>query len=63
VAGEPLYGRQVDAGAQREVVAQVAESVEPVRIGRGVYEARLTWTPLGEFLGRLRDALAQAEAA
>jgi hypothetical protein len=46
-----------DPAAVRAMLGHLFESVEPVRLGRGVYEARLVWTPFGERLSKAAAAL------
>lgn len=46
-----------DPAAVREMLGHLFESVEPVRLGRGVYEARLVWTPFGERISKAAAAL------
>jgi hypothetical protein len=33
--------------AVRQALGVLVERVEPVRVGRGKYEARIDWTPIG----------------
>lgn len=49
-----------DVAAQRDVVALLVERVVPERIARGVYTARLVWTPLGRALGALPGLIVAA---
>lgn len=45
--------RGADVPAQREVLAALLERVAPVRTGYGKYQARITWSPLGQALEAL----------
>jgi site-specific DNA recombinase len=45
--------RHGDVAAQREVLRLLVDHIEPVRIKRGRYRVRITWTPLGEALATL----------
>jgi DNA invertase Pin-like site-specific DNA recombinase len=45
-------------GPVRQALGVLVERVEPVRLGRGAYEARVAWSPIGEML--LGAALAVA---
>lgn len=54
-----LVGAQ--PAAVRDVLGALLESVEPVRLGRGEYEARPTWTPLGRELFWLAAGLASSD--
>jgi hypothetical protein len=39
---------RAEPAAVREALGQLLEYVEPVKLGRGIYEARLVWTALGQ---------------
>ena len=49
-----------DIRTRRDILAALVEQVVPVRVSRGKYEAQINWTPLGQALRQLRDALAAA---
>src|SRR5829696_6028025 len=48
--------RDGDSRAQRAVLVALIERVEPVRIGRGKYDVKIDWTPLGEGLRALTQS-------
>jgi hypothetical protein len=36
------------------------ERIAPVKIGHGRYEVHITWTPVGEALGRIAESMGTA---
>ena len=52
--------RGADVPAQRAVLAELIETVAPIKVAYGRYTARITWTPLGE---ALRELAARLRAA
>ena len=46
--------------AQRAILADLVTKVIPVRVGHGRYRAWIRWTPLGQALRRLADAVTAA---
>ncbi|HEY8884000.1 MAG TPA: hypothetical protein VIO35_01710 [Chloroflexota bacterium] len=61
VGGWSAALRGSDVAEQREVVAALVERVVPVRLGHSTYEARITWTPMGEALRATLETVAVAE--
>ncbi len=53
-----LHGSTISA--QREILAVLVQSGAPVRRSRGLYEAVITWTPVGQ---ALREAVRATGAA
>jgi hypothetical protein len=51
--------RQGDIPMMREVLGVLIDRVVPERVRRGQYLPTITWTPLGEALGRLRKELTE----
>jgi hypothetical protein len=49
-AGWGAVMRDGDIAAQREVLTALIERIVPVRTGRGKYDVKVLWTPLGEAL-------------
>jgi len=50
----------VDVDASRRVLAELVERIDPVKVGHGHYEVRITWTPVGEALGRIAQSTGAA---
>ena len=46
--------------AKREVLGLLIDRIVPARIGYGKYDVQITWTPLGESVRKLAEAVAAA---